>query len=432
MDRIIQAHAIEADEALHSSMEEEECGAGNLVSTHRAFCSLPALPAQPSTASSQYSTEEMIRPAHGPPPRCHNRGNLGQHTLLAKAKSTPLLLNQIFEERESDLEDSPTASPRVERNRKPTGGGLIKTKRNTRRLSPVPSTGSRRSSSCSSSDDDELDKHMRRLKTSQAQAGCKKPSSRRGSHDDGGSEGDDGAGSAGGGRLSGGRGLARANTGSTNLSNKGTLTKGERSYQQGNGGKKNCLNVNGFVDKHGLASIDESNKENINGFFSSDANSSAGESGEEHGGRKRVPLIDSDKRTDDTSAFIKENQLDSNYVLQTKSSSEVNGEELIPGSGKRSPLIEECEKSNKDYQRTSSFLLHERKSSASKYIHHCTCEDKRTLGTCKGHVTSTDLENIAMSMRNADVEAAGSGRQNLRMLKNPSIVNISSTCCQIF
>ena len=498
-------------------MEEDDCNAG-LRSTHKAFRSLPSLPAQQTNASSQYSTEDMIRPAHVPPVRQRNRGALG-HTPLSKAKSTPLLLNQIFEERESDLEDSPAASPRVERNRKPNMGGLVRAKRDTRHHSPVPPSGSRRSS-CSSSDEDELEKHMRRLKTSQAPAGCRKPNSRRRNCDD--DEGDDGTGCGGG--HGGLDRMGRAS--SRNSSNNDGVTKSESSCKQGPGGKTNCLTLSFTpVEKHSLASIDESNKENIsenvcsdiagntvtvsdkNAVFVSDgckittatlelneeekngldpkliedasegldenatdddkkttldslkvssekqnrlARDMAGDGGsyrepdaqtnatqdadhtENTLGTSRGTQIgvgreqDGEENTSPNDVSTTQDTLRLNRENQKRLSVEANGDEGVQHSGKRSPLIEDC-------RRSSSFLRHERKGSAVKYIHHCTCEDNRTLeGTCKCHAPSAQLDCISMNIRKKEASPVGSGQKTLRVLKHPSVANVSSTCCQIF
>ena len=76
---------MEVDEALHSSMEEDDC---NLMDSHRIFRSLDDF-ASSATSSSQrlYTTEDHVRPALVP--RQHK-----SHRPLAKAKSTPLHLTQ--------------------------------------------------------------------------------------------------------------------------------------------------------------------------------------------------------------------------------------------------------------------------------------------------------------------------------------------------
>jgi hypothetical protein len=102
---------------------------------------------------------------------------------VAKVKSTPAFLNQISEERESDLDDSPRASPRVRRSsRRP-----LNVIQKTRRPSPASSTGGRRSSSHSSSseDDGDLDKKMRRLSTERCRRSPKRRSDDEGDGDDG-------------------------------------------------------------------------------------------------------------------------------------------------------------------------------------------------------------------------------------------------------
>lgn len=106
-----------------------------------------------------------------------------QKRLVAKVKSTPAFLNQISEERESDLDDSPRASPRVRRSsRRP-----LNVIQKTRRPSPASSSGGRRSSSHSSSseDDGDLDKKMRRLSTEKCRRSPKRRSDDEGDGDDG-------------------------------------------------------------------------------------------------------------------------------------------------------------------------------------------------------------------------------------------------------
>lgn len=75
-----------------------------------------------------------------------------------KTKSTPNLLNEISEEHESELEDSPRTSPLLQRR-----SSQRRTKYHTCRLSPIHS----RRSSCSSSDDDEMHMLVEKLRLSQ-------------------------------------------------------------------------------------------------------------------------------------------------------------------------------------------------------------------------------------------------------------------------
>ena len=112
-----------------------------------------------------------------------NQRKTFQKKRVAKVKSTPAFLNQISEERESDLDDSPRASPRVRRSsRRP-----LNVIQKTRRPSPASSTGGRRSSSHSSSseDDGDLDKKMRRLSTERCRRSPKRRSDDEGDGDDG-------------------------------------------------------------------------------------------------------------------------------------------------------------------------------------------------------------------------------------------------------
>lgn len=392
LNETIKAHAIEADEVLHSSMEEDDLVPGSLPKTHVKFHSMSALPDQPSKSTncnSQFSTEKTPNIPSLSRPR-EKRFGRHSHSRLGKAKSTPLSLNQIHEERESDLEDSPVNSPRVERTKKHLGGGVMKSKRTTRRLSPVPSGGSRRSSSCSSSDEDEIEKHMRRLKTT---SGCKL-SPRRANTDDGNSDGDNGGGTGvGGGSSLGTSGAVPSENGSNgeqSSSNKSPPSKQE------NNGKNNCLNLNGFVPLcEDLAVIEESNKENV------------------------------DNNTDEP---------------EIKSKTEVC-------NGKRSPLIEEygvlASKSETEQDRNS--FREKRTSSASKYIRKNCDVDGRTLtwnndsklqcsinkrNSLEG-VVSIELTDMSLQSRDTK-RLVEDTKKNMRLINNPSIQTVTSNCCQIF
>ena len=117
-----------------------------------------------------------------------NQRKTFQKKRVAKVKSTPAFLNQISEERESDLDDSPRASPRVRRSSRRPLNVIQKTRRPSPASSTASSTGGRRSSSHSSSseDDNDLDKKMRRLSTERCRKSPKRRSDDEGDGDDGG------------------------------------------------------------------------------------------------------------------------------------------------------------------------------------------------------------------------------------------------------
>lgn len=390
LNETIKAHAIEADEVLHSSMEEDDLVvSGSLSKTHVKFHSTSALPDKPSTSTnSQFSTE--ITPSFP----SLARPRVGRHSRLGKAKSTPLALNQIHEERESDLEDSPVNSPRVERTRKHLGGGVMKSKRTTRRLSPVPSGGSRRSSSCSSSDEDEIEKHMRRLKTT---SGCKL-SSRRANNEDGDFDGDNGGGSGVGGGSSLGTTLVvpseNGSSGEQSSSNKNPPSKQESN------GKNNCLNVNhGFAPLcEDLGVIEESNKENFDSNIANDVEE-----------------------------------------LEKKGKTEIC-------NGKKSPLIEECDAlpSKGDAEQDRNGFL-EKRNSASKYIRKNCDADGRTftLNNDNEQEYSKNKRNSLDGMVNIEIgdvslqsrdtkRLVEDTKKNMRLLHSPAIQTVTSNCCQIF
>lgn len=389
LNETIKAHAIEAEEILHSSMEEDDLVSGSLPKTHGKFHSMSPLPDQPCTSTNlQFSTE--ITPNLPSLSRPHER-RIGRHTRLGKARSTPLSLNQIHEERESDIEDSPVNSPRVERTRKHLGGGVIKSKRTTRRLSPVPSGGSRRSSSCSSSDEDEIEKHMRRLKTT---SGCKL-SSRRFNTDDTNSDGDSGGGTGvGGGRSVG----STCPIPSENGTNGEQSSSKNPSSKQENSGKTQCLNLNlnGFVPLcEDLDVIQESNKENV------------------------------------------DNNVDEQ---ENKSKTEIF-------NGKRSPLIEEygvlASKGDAPEQDRNGFL--EKRNSASKYIRKNCLADGRTLTwnneddrECNKNKRNSlegvvSIELTDMSLQSRDTKSlVDDTKKNMSLIHNPAIQTVTSNCCQIF
>ena len=399
LNETIKAHAIEADEVLHSSMEEDDLVPTSLTRTHGKFPSTSALPDhQPSTSTnSQFSTESMHTPCLPSLSRPHER-KFARHGRLGKAKSTPLALNQIHEERESDLDDSPVNSPRVERTKKHLGGGLMKSKRTTRRLSPVPSGGSRRSSSCSSSDEDEIEKHMRRLKTN---SGCKL-NSRRTNTEDGNSDGDSGGGTG----VGGGSGLRNRGPGPSESSSnveQSTSNKSPPSNQENNG-KSTCLNLtlNGFVPLcEDLGVIEESNKENV----------------------------DNNNMNNDVEE------------AENKAKSEAC-------NGKRSPLIEECDvlSSRSDGDQDRNSFSREKRTSASKYIRKNDCDgENRTLtwsnsdeqqinrnksNSLEGTVS---LELTDMSLQSKDTRSlVEDTKKNMRLLQNPTMQTVTSNCCQIF
>jgi hypothetical protein len=400
-------------------MEEDDC---NLIESHRIFRSLDDFSANPSSShGSLFSTEDNIRPALVPS-RPRNRRQINSHMPLAKAKSTPMHLNQIFEERESDLDDSPMNSPRVERSRKHTGGGAIKPRRTPRRLSPVTSSGSRRSSSCSSSDDDDLDKHMKRLNTSSS---CRR-SPRQYRRDDSGSEGDGGldGGLDGGGSRHKGIGPLD-HTSSTQRRNEDSSSKGNTQKQNG-GGKTNSMNRNNFLLHSGdskctLDSIDESNKENMFG-------DQAAGSGSTYISYSTNMLLK------ENTTFVSNMELPCNTTpqdncLQTEHDCEKANSATLP------------QKTDVEHKNMSYSIVAERKGSAVKYIHSFT-ELERTLESngdhlCNGggkrdSLTPTDLENIDMKVDIKRQKTLNSESSHLQVLRAPTVRSVTSACCQIF
>ena len=101
--------------------------------------------------SAAYSTEFQVKPAQI---RSHCLTYPSALYNKQKTKSTPNLLNEISEEHDSELEDSPRNSPLLQRR-----SSQRRRKYHTCRLSPIHS----RRSSCSSSDDDEILAEKRRL-----------------------------------------------------------------------------------------------------------------------------------------------------------------------------------------------------------------------------------------------------------------------------
>lgn len=379
LNETIKTHAIEAEEILHSSMEEDDLvTSGSHPKTQGKFHTMGALSNKPCTSTNQqFSTE--ITPNLPSLSRPHER-RLVRHNRLRNSNSAPLSLNQIYEERESDLEDSPVNSPRSERTRKHLGGGVMKSKRTTRRLSPVHSGGSRRSSSCSSSDEDEIEKHMRRLKTT---SGCKL-NTRRSNNDDGNKDGDSG----------GGNGVGGANSlvttypfPSVNGTNGEKSSSKSPSSKQGNNGKTTCLNVNMSVFAplcEDLDVIQESNKENV-----------------DRNVEEQVNLTNSEIR-----------------------------------NGKRSPLIEEygvlASKGDMSEQdRSNSFL--EKRNSASKYI-----KNNDEDGECDQNEPSplegvVSIELTDMSLQSQDTKKlVDESKNNMSLIHNPAVQTVTSNCCQIF
>ena len=105
-----------------------------------------------------FSTEFAPR-SHSLQPRSHRMTY--PTTLLKKTLSSPNLLNEISEEHESDIEESPRNSPKASR-KSPGRRRKYDPKRHGCRLSPIHS----RRSSCSSSDDDEMQMLERRVSIS--------------------------------------------------------------------------------------------------------------------------------------------------------------------------------------------------------------------------------------------------------------------------
>lgn len=379
LNETIKTHAIEAEEILHSSMEEDDhVASGSHHKTHGKFHTVGALSNKPCTSTNlQFSTE--ITPSLPSLSRPHER-RIVHHNRLRNSNSAPLSLNQIHEERESDLEDSPVNSPRVERTRKHLGGGVIKSKRTTRRLSPVPSGSSRRSSSCSSSDEDEIEKHMRRLKTTSS---CKL-NTRRSNNDDGNMDGDSGGGTG----VGGGNSLRTTYPIPSVNGASGEKSSGKNpSSKQGNNGKTSCLNVNMGVFAplcEDLDVIQESNKENV------------------------------DRNVEE-------------QVNQTNA--EIH-------NGKRSSLIEEygvlASKGDMSEQaRSNSFL--EKRNSASKYIKNNDGNgecDKNEPNSLEGVVS---IELTDMSLQSKDTKRlVDESKKNMSLIHNPAIQTVTSNCCQIF
>ena len=472
LTKVIQAHAHEAEDILHHSTDDESAAdsrpklltpPANFSATNLAdsklFHSMNEI-LDGNTTNNLFSTEEMIQPNHRVP---HERRKRGSHTRITKAVSTPLLIGQILEERESDLDDSPAASPRIQRNPKHQThrGGLIRSKHQSRRLSPVPSTGSRRSSSCSSSDEDELEKRMRRLNTNNTT--CKK-SARRGSHEDSSSEGDGGLGGGSGGttkggsRGSGGGGDLGTTSGSKGPNGKSNTTKQQKgSYKQNSNARNNSLNKNGFIltnEKLAPSIIDTDDKENCHGNSQNCGCSSSDDSSrkssstvytdkENHSGSvlnygyssseesgKKAPVASMETRgtrNDASQTSVNSNQLE-NTSLGVNN---VCKETLPVGKSEDKELQGACAAKS------------ERKSSASKYIHSRYSVEDRTFLNKEGHamlnglkrdsLRTSDLENIEMSVslkRTRTNESRDTG--DLRVIRTPAIQTVTSNCCQIF
>lgn len=398
LNETIKAHAIEADEVLHSSMEEDDLVPSNLHITHGKIPSTSALP-EPSTSTNlQFSTESMHTSNSPSVSRPHERKFGGRHGRFAKTSSNPLALNQIHEERESDLDDSPVNSPRVERTRKHLGAGLLKSKRTTRRLSPVHSGGSRRSSSCSSSDEDEIERHMHRLKTN---SGCKL-NSWRASPEDPSSDGDSGGGTGVGGGSSVSKISAGPSKGSANGEHS-TTDKTPPSKQESSG-KSQCLNItlglNGFAP---LCAIDEGNKENVD---------------------------------------------NNNFMKIGEETCEIKAKLDAASNGKRSPLIEECDvlgsKGSGEGDRNS--FCKEKRSSASKYIQTTDCEEEsRTqtvnnsdekpmdTNTCDSVEAMVNFELNDTSVHSKDtLKLVDDSKINKTFLRKATVQTVTSNCCRIF
>lgn len=400
LNETIKAHAIEADEVLHSSMEEDDLVPSNLHIKHGKIPSTTALP-EPSTSTNlQFSTESMHTSNSPSVSRPHERKFGGRHGRFPRTSGNPLALNQIHEERESDLDDSPVNSPRVERTRRHLGAGLMKSKRTTRRLSPVHSGGSRRSSSCSSSDEDEIERHMHRLKTN---SGCKL-NSWRASPEDPSSDGDSGGGTS----VGGGGGVSKRSAGPSNGSSNGEhSTDKTPPSKQESGRKSQCLNItlglNGFAPLcENLCAIDESNKENV----------------------------------------------DNNLMKIGEGTSDIKAKLDAASNGKRSPLIEECDvlssKGNGEVDRNS--FCKEKRNSASKYIQTTDCEEEcRTqtansgdekpedMTTCDSVEAMVNFEMNDTSVHSKDtLKLVEDKKINEKFLQKTTMQTVTSNCCRIF
>lgn len=367
------------DEALHSSMEEDD---STLMDSRRIFRSLDDCSSGPSTSSGgRYTTEDhhVIR--------SRQRRILNTHMPLAKAKSTPLHLNQIFEERESDLDDSPRNSPQIERARRHIGA--IKTRRSNRRLSPVPSTGSsRRSSSCSSSDDDDLDKHMKRLNTSSS---CRRSPRHSYRKDDSGSEGDGGGvGGVGGGGIYT-QGSLRSLETTSQQQNSGSNQDTQK--QTDNGGKTCSLTLTLATvheNKLSLDAIEESNKENI---------------------KNNIMLGNS---------------------FDLTSTKRTTNKEIVKCRVNSAPLPAKIE-----VEQLSRSYSMQRKGSAVKYIHSFS-ELEKTLENNNDNLsagkrdslTPDDIDNISMNVETKRPRTINS--DHIPVLRSPAVRSVTSTCCQIF
>lgn len=400
LNETIKAHAIEADEVLHSSMEEDDLVPSSLHIKHGKIPSTSALP-EPSTSTNlQFSTESMHTSNSPSVSRPHERKFGGRHGRFPRTSGNPLGLNQIHEERESDLDDSPVNSPRVERTRRHLGAGLMKSKRTTRRLSPVHSGGSRRSSSCSSSDEDEIERHMHRLKTN---SGCKL-NSWRASPEDPSSDGDSGGGTS----VGGSGGVSKRSAGPSNGSSNGEhSTDKTPPSKQESGRKSQCLNItlglNGFAPLcENLCAIDESNKENV----------------------------------------------DNNLMKIGEGTSDIKAKLDAASNGKRSPLIEECDvlgsKGNGEVDRNS--FCKEKRNSASKYIQTTDCEEEcRTqtanngdekpedMTTCDSVEAMVNFELNDTSVHSKDtLKLVEDSKINKNFLQKTTMQTVTSNCCRIF
>ena len=472
LTKVIQAHAHEAEDILHHSTDDESVTDTRLkiltppanlslafsptnLGDSKLYHSMNELP-ESNTTNNLYSMEGMIQPKLNSPSRAASeRRKKGGHPRITKAVSTPLLIGQsIIEERESDLEDSPVASPRFHRTPKhhPQGGGVIRSKRQSRRLSPVQSTGSRRSSSCSSSDEDEIEKRMRRLNTNNTS--CKK-SARRGSHEDSSSEGDGGG--LGGGCK--GKGRGRGNTGggalSTSSNSKpGPSTKNTSTNNQenGSGNTKNCnFNKNEFNylnENLTRIEIDTDDKENYHENSQNRSRSSSEE--------RKLSSIDRKETEIVSSSFLNcgycssdENAKKAQFVSKEhKPTKEEIPKNPLSNCNQINPTIinsiiteTSVMKVEENEQQDNCSGKCERKGSAFKYIHsQYSAEDWDVFskegnasvnGLKRDSLTPCHLENIEMNMKRMRTNDLCETSDS-QIIRTPGMHTVTSNCCQIF
>jgi hypothetical protein len=179
-DQTLSVPSVEELPLSDGNEAEDDIGM-NLMTSKLRYHSNESIYDDIKKSDKQYDQEEIV--GAGSVSVTSKQRKTFQKRRVAKVKSTPAFLNQISEERESDLDDSPRSTPRVRRSsRRP-----LNVIQKTRRPSGTSSTGGRRSSSHSSSseDDGDLDKKMRRLSTERCRRSPKRRSDDEGDGDDG-------------------------------------------------------------------------------------------------------------------------------------------------------------------------------------------------------------------------------------------------------